>query len=200
MTYSARLLLLPALVALTACTADKDMGGASEGASTGTGGASTGTASAGTGPGGTTMSATSADADPTSPWTATEGEGTDNTGGGVEGAHVEHACAPNDGPAVALQLRRLDNECGSISGDGVLRAVIYQAAPLAPGTYELGPGVGHWTYGSDDMSGEIFQEGTIDINSWDDDGVSGHFLLINVGGQPGYFELAPVCGEPPKCG
>jgi hypothetical protein len=80
--------------------------------------------------------------------------------------------------------------------------VLYQAAPLPPGTYELGNGLGHWELREDGVAVQTSNIGTIIINAWDDDLVSGHYELTHQGGGgfPGFFELAPFCGGAPSCG
>lgn len=135
--------------------------------------------------------------------TNASGDTTDGGGDRPQGAAVGRTCAPNDGPAVEFRLLRASNECSAEPDDPNfdLRVVLYQAAPLAPGSYVIDPNSGHWTL-VDDGQFESGQTGTLEITAWDANQVSGEFELDFGGGVlfPGSFELAPFCGNTPQCG
>ncbi len=205
------------IVLLTACTIEKNLltdgDDTNSGSTGGTLGASSDGASgttdvdAGTGSGVTVDETTGAPISSTGGGVATttdaDPSGDDNTGGGIAGAAIERTCAPNDGAALEFRLHRADNTCAAGPGELDLTAVLYQVAPLAPGAYELGAGLGHWELREDGVVTVVSDAGTLIINAWDDDLVSGHFELVlpdDGGSFPGFFELAPFCGGMPTCG
>lgn len=142
------------------------------------------------------------------------GESTDGTGsseGGETGttgdvivldAALGDACAPDDGPAVALRPGLVEPMCEAKWSDESLRIVIFMAAPLAPGVYELGDGLGFATrQGKDDPDFVSGIAGSVTIESWDGAAVVGSYSVtfMDASVREGGFS-GPYCDDDILCG
>lgn len=117
-------------------------------------------------------------------------------------AALNNACAPDDGPAVALRVGLVEPACEAKWGGESLRIVIFMAAPLQPGVYPLGEGLGFATrQGVDDpdfVSGTV---GSVTIEAWDGAAVVGSYEVsfadasVRAGGFSG-----PYCDDDILCG
>ena len=139
---------------------------------------------------------------------STAGEGTTGGDTGTTGevivldAALNNACAPDDGPAVALRVGLVEPACEAKWGGESLRIVIFMAAPLQPGVYPLGEGLGFATrQGVDDpdfVSGTV---GSVTIEAWDGAAVVGSYEVscadasVRAGGFSG-----PYCDDDILCG
>lgn len=135
-----------------------------------------------TGAGGTTEASASS----TGATSATSG-GTDEPGstGGSSGetagsptgdATVDDSCAPNDGPALEFRLELSAPMCGATWSGDVLRVMLYQGGPLAPGVYMLA-GNGFASLEQGGQPPVTSESGTITIDAWAGDMVSGSYML-----------------------
>lgn len=96
-----------------------------------------------------------------------------------------------------LRFRLAEATCGAEPADALLYARLLQSGPLQPGTYAIGLGLGYATVL--DSSLESTFSGTITIDSWDDDAVTGAyaFQFKQHGTLEGTF-AGPWCG-PASC-
>lgn len=108
---------------------------------------------------------------PTTDGTSTSGSTTDDVPetGVVDGIQtvIEDACAPDDGPALEFKFDVTGGDCSATWPEDapIVRIVLFQAGPLAPGSYTLDGGNGFASF--DDGNGElVVQEGKIDIIGW----------------------------------
>lgn len=180
-----------------------------------TSGSTTGTdptlATSSTGPLTGTGEATTGATDPTTdPTRETTGIGETSVGTSGESstgeppvgdAAVHDDCAPNDAPLVEFRLELDAATCDATWSGDQLKVVVYDGAPLMPGTYmidgltasaSLKPGLNPPITAS---------EGSLTIDAWADDAVSGSYSLVfpNVGVVEGAF-LGPHCPGGGLCG
>lgn len=142
--------------------------------------------------------------------TAGESSVGDSTGGEVgttgEGivldAALNDACAPDDGPALALRPGLIAPMCEADWSDESLRIVIFMAAPLGPGVYPLGEGLGFATrQGMDDPEFVSGVQGSVTIESWDGAAVVGSYSVtfMDASVREGGFS-GPYCDDDILCG
>lgn len=140
-----------------------------------------------------------------------ESSGGESTDGGETGttgdvivldAALNDACAPDDGPAVAIRPGLVAPMCEAEWSDESLRIVIFMAAPLAPGVYELGDGLGFATrQGKDDPDFVSGTAGSVTIESWDGAAVVGSYSVtfMDASVREGGFS-GPYCDDDILCG
>lgn len=118
---------------------------------------------------------------PTSSGSAATTEGTtaDTTTGGLLGEPTTYgqACAPDDGPATEFRIGLALRECSADFPQGapILRIVLFQGVPLAPGVYNLDGGNGSAYFDDGDgmpMTGDI---GVVTITDMTADGLVGSY-------------------------
>jgi hypothetical protein len=123
---------------------------------------------------------------PTSSGSAATTEGTTGgttTGGTTTGGPLGEpttygqACAPDDGPAVEFRVGLALRECSADfpQGAAILRIVLFQGVPLAPGVYNLDGGNGSVYFDDGDgmpMTGDI---GVVTITDMTADGLVGSY-------------------------
>ncbi len=108
---------------------------------------------------------------------------TAGTGGGLDmgmeeawNAKVERACAPDDGPAVEFHFDHNELMCGMPWADLEVRVALFQPWPLAPGSYSIAGGNGSALLNQGNQP-EWSEIGTINIDAWEGDTVSGSYSL-----------------------
>jgi hypothetical protein len=178
-------------------------GSTSDGSSTGE--ATTGPVNTATGTSttaGTTSVGTTTTGETTTVGTTTTGDTT--TGGQFSGdAALYQDCAPTDGPAFRIEVGVTSATCDAPwPTPDMLRIVVYVAAPAAPGDYPLGfPDGGQAFLDNGDGNPEFALDGTVTIDSWQADQVSGSYDVTFEGGTHLTGEFAgPYCGGPALCG
>jgi hypothetical protein len=117
-------------------------------------------------------------------------------------AALNDACAPDDGPAVALRPGLIEPVCEADWSDESLRIVIFMAAPLGPGVYQLGEGLGFATrQGKNDPDFVSGTEGSVTIESWDGAAVVGSYSVtfMDASVREGGFS-GPYCDDDILCG
>lgn len=180
----------------SASATDSGVSVSSTGQPTTTGAQSTGTEAGISGPGGT--GSTGPASTGTDTGAATESSvgstdasvGTDESGSsagtgvvldmGMEdiwNAKVEHACTPDDWPAVGFYFGPTEPVCGKPWPDLKLNVVLYQGWPLAPGNYSIAGGKGSAGLSLDGQPPEWSVMGTVDIDSWEGDTIIGSYSL-----------------------
>lgn len=164
------------LLTLTACTGEKNTSdSASDSSTTATASASDTSATTAnpTTDGTTEPNPTSATTDgtTTSATTPTTGSTTDDVPetGVVDGTQtvIEDACAPDDGPALEFKFAVAGDGCSADWPEDapIVRILLFQGGPLAPGSYTLDNGNGFATF--DDGNGVLMaQTGKIDLIDW----------------------------------
>lgn len=131
--------------------------------------------------------------------------GVDTTTGGDFGgdAAIYNDCAPNDGPAFRVEVGLTAAMCKATwPGDQKLLIHVYTMVPAAPGEYPLVfPNAGDAQF--DNGDGNLIQatEGTLVLESWANDVVTGTYDLTFDGGLHfvGAFS-GPYCAGPALCG
>ena len=138
---------------------------------------------------------------------ASDESGGTATGGGVDmggakfgDATVDDSCAPDDGPALEFRLRLPAAVCGTDWSGDVVRAMLFQGGPLAPGDYPLGGGAGFGWWQQGDLPPESSSEGTITIDSWEGDMVTGSYTLTFAGAVLEGEFAGPRCPPDGLCG
>ena len=171
----------------------------SEGPVTSSGSGSSDSASSGPG---STGEGTGTSADPSA---ATDDPGTTAATGATGGepigdATVDDSCAPDDGPALEFRLRLTAPVCGADWSGDVVRAMLFQGGPLAPGDYPLdgGTGFGWWQQG--DLPPESTNVGMITIDAWEGDMVTGSYTLTFAGAVLAGDFAGPRCPPDGLCG
>ncbi len=96
-------------------------------------------------------------------------------------ATVDDSCAPDDGPALEFRLELSAPMCGAMWSGDVLRVMLYQGGPLAPGSYKLDGGMGFAWLQQGDQPPVTSETGTIVIDAWDGEMVSGSYMLPGLG-------------------
>lgn len=132
----------------------------------------------------------------------TGGESTGSTGGQeLVDATVEDSCAPNDGPALEFHFLLAAPMCGAAWADLAVRVNLFQGGPLAPGSYSLG-GAGFATAQSGDKPLVMTTSGTVVIDAWDGDVVSGSYELdfVDAGFVLSGDFVGPHCAGGGLCG
>lgn len=148
---------------------------------------------------------TDAETDSTAGGSTTTGETGDGTGEtGVQllvDGSAESTCAPNDGPAVELKIDLSAPVCGASWDGEQLRVIVFQGAPLAPGTYMLGDDTGFGTLQIGANEPMFADAGSVTIESWTDAEVTGTYTVIFGDNtmRSGAF-TGPFCPTMPMCG
>lgn len=171
---------------------------------TDSGGTTTGdaTTDASTTSGVDTLSSTDTGSETSATTSTTDGDTT--TGGDFGGdAAIYNDCAPNDGPAFRVEIGLSTAMCKATwPGDEKLLVHVYTMVPAAPGEYPLVfPNEGDAQF--DNGSGNLIQatEGTLVLESWANDVVSGTYDLHFDGGLHFVGAFAgPYCAGPALCG
>lgn len=116
-------------------------------------------------------------------------------------AIVENDCAPNDGAALQFKMEVTEPVCGAALAGEMLRVMLWQGGPLAPGVYPVGEQAGFATYqvGNNEPTNSV--DGTLTIDSWEGDLVVGSYDLTFVDNsvRQGVF-AGPFCLENIPCG
>ncbi len=110
--------------------------------------------------------------------TAGTGGGLDMGGPPITDATVENRCAPDDGPALEFRLLLVAPLCQADWAGFTLRVLLFQGGPLAPGDYALDGGKGFAWVQEDGQPEEVSSDGTITIDGWDGDVVTGSYSLV----------------------
>ena len=99
-------------------------------------------------------------------------------------ATVSNDCAPDDGSAVTFDIGVETASCSeSSAGLPHARITIYQAVPLAAGTYAFGDSGTGGAWFSDDGTAEMaVTEGTLTVDTWGST-VTGSYELTVQGGE-----------------
>lgn len=165
------------LLTLTACTGEKNTSdSASDSSTTATASASDTSATTanpttdGTtdpNPTSTTTSTTTTSATTDGPTTGTTTDVPET--GVVDGTQtvIEDACAPDDGPALEFKFAVAGDGCSADWPEDapIVRILLFQGGPLAPGSYTLDNGNGFATF-DDGNSVLMAQTGKIDLIDW----------------------------------
>lgn len=164
------------LLTLTACTGEKNTSdSASDSSTTATASASDTSATTAPGttaePGTTAAEPTTGDPSPTTTGSTTTGSTTDDVPetGVVDGTQtvIEDACAPDDGAALEFKFAVAGDGCSADWPEDapIVRILLFQGGPLAPGSYTLDNGNGFATF-DDGNSVLMAQTGKIDLIDW----------------------------------
>ena len=118
-------------------------------------------------------------------------------------AALYNDCAPNDGPAFRIEIGLTSATCDAPwPTEDKFRIVLHHMAPVAPGEYFLVfPNEGDAFLDNGDGSPQFATEGSVVIDSWQDDQVTGSYDLIldGITHLTGSF-AGPYCGGPFLCG
>lgn len=120
----------------------------------------------------------------------------------VVAAALNNACAPDDGPAVALRPGLVEPGCEAKWSDESLRIVLFMEAPLLPGVYPLGEGLGFATrQGMDEPDFVTAMAGSVTIEAWEDQAVVGTYSVTfaDASVREGAFS-GPYCDDDILCG
>jgi hypothetical protein len=131
------------------------------------------------------------------------GESSGSTGGQeIVDATVEDSCAPNDGPALEFHFLLAAPMCGAAWADLAVRVNLFQGGPLAPGSYSLAGGAGFATAQSGNKPLVMTTSGTVVIDAWDGDVVSGSYELdfVDAGFVISGDFVGPHCAGGGLCG
>ncbi len=120
-------------------------------------------------------------------------------------SHVEVVCGPTDGYALRFLVGLAEEGCGSGFGDaGHIRITLYETGgdPLDPGDFTFVEATGSvWYAGEGSGAEEAGREGSVTVESWDADAVTGRY---SVGLDSGYTVVGsfsgPFCDSDPRCG
>lgn len=154
-----------------------------------------------------TSATTGIDVDVTGPETTTimgsTGDDTTTGNGTIGVAALYNDCAPNDGPAFRVEIGVSEPTCGAAwEATDKLTIHIYKMAPVAPGEFKLGfPDDGDAILDTGDGSPNVATAGTLTIDSWTDDQVTGSYdLTLDDNTHLAGDFAGPYCGGPFLCG
>lgn len=155
-----------------------------------------------TGTGASETDTTAADPGTSTGTTADASSGDTTTGGPDILSTVEPACAPDDGPALAFKIDLTEAVCGAAWTEEELTIVLFQDAPLAPGTYPLDGAMGFALLRTDEMDEGSFGDiGGLTIDTWDGAVVRGSYdvTFMDQQARAGTF-VAVFCPVQLMCG
>lgn len=180
-----------------------EQGSSTEGSTEGSTGPATGSTGDPTGSTDATTGGTTGEATGTSDQSSGATEDTGSTGGTSGGAEsadatVDDSCGPADGPALEFRLQVMEPVCGAPWPGDVLRVTLFQGGPLAPGSYMIDGGNGFAWLQQGNQQEQTSDIGTITIESWDGELVSGSYDLPGLG-LAGSF-AGPHCPGQGMCG
>jgi len=127
-----------------------------------------------------------------------------DTAGSLEPGRAENSCSWDDGPAVAFVFGIEAGPVCTAERDpaGWLRVLIMQDGPLSPDVYSLGDIMGLANYDSGDGEVQFSDIGTLTVDVWDDDGVSGSYainfgedVLLSASFSVEFCDSDSLCGE-----
>lgn len=132
--------------------------------------------------------------------TAGTSGGLDMGGAPSTDATVVGSCAPDDGPALEFRLLLAAPVCGADWSGVTLRVMLFQGGPLAPGDYTLDGGKGFAWVQEEGQPEEVSTDGTITIDGWDGDVVTGSYSLAFEGFVIDGEFAGPTCPGGVVCG
>ena len=120
-------------------------------------------------------------------------------------SHVEVVCGPTDGYALRFGVGLAEEGCGSGFGDaGHIRITLYETGsePLEVGVFTFVEATGSvWYAGEGSGAEEAGRAGSVTVESWDADVVTGSYAVSLDSGYTvaGRF-TGPFCASAPRCG